>query len=547
MAMALGWNAGLTSPARLAETRLAGLAADLAGSTRVDGEPLHRTLEELDQDFAALDPGCRRAIVERVLADWQAANPHADIALKAFACQQAPGETTRDRLVAAFEKGRWRDREENFLYWQLVRLAFLHPGAFAHDKGELRLRQIYRRRVMTWRKKVALRCRWLAPRQREERRIILVSQQFVNLLHAPTRDLLDYADVLARLGYEVEIVISPEMPHELPMAFPRPFVARHSRKLDGRRPLAYKDRDFPFWQIEGDMPHGKGLSRFLHHVAERRPLAVIDIGGNGVAADLAGQITTTLTLPLAARPAITEATFIATIGEEHVHGLGPAASQKALDLGPERFLPFRYTYRLPETWGEVPEALSRLPKEAVLGVVVGNRLDQEIADDNLRLLLSCLEKAPRLHLVFVGPFTRFADYARQHPVLGERATALGFQRDIVAIFKHCHLYLNPRRAGGGSSVAHALGCDLPVITFANGDGGFAAGAAFTVTNAQDYLQRVARWTSDEAARAEAAETARRRWATISDRKASLSAFLDRLLADGRLAHPAPLFASRKKR
>lgn len=375
MAMALGWNAGLTSPAQLAETRLAGLAADLARSTRVDGEPLHRTLEELDQDFAALDPGCRRAIAERVLADWQASNAHADVALKAFACQQAPGEATRDRLIAAIEKGRWSDREENFLYWQLVRLAFLHPGLFTPEQGGLRLRQIYRRRVMAWRKKTATRCRWLAPRQRMERRLILVSQQFVNLWHAPTRDLVDYAEILAQLGYEVEIVISPEMPHELPLAFPQPFVARHSRKLDGRRPLTYKDRSFPFWQIEGDMPHGKGLSRFLHHVAERRPLAVIDIGGNGVAADLAGQITTTLTLPLAAQPPITEATYIATIGEEHVHGLGPAASRKALDLGPQRFLPFRYTYRLPESRGEVPEALSRLPEEAVLGVVVGNRLE----------------------------------------------------------------------------------------------------------------------------------------------------------------------------
>ncbi len=544
--MALGWHADLTSPAQLAETRLAGLAADLAGSIQVDGEPLYRTLEELTEDFAALDPDCRRSITERILGNWDARNPKADVAIKAFACQQAPSDATRDRLIAAIEKERWSAQEENFLYWQLVRLAFLQPDLFAPEKGGLRLRQIYRRRVMAWRKKVAMRCRWLAPRQRAERRFILVSQQFVNLWHAPTRDLFDYADVLSALGYEVEIVISPEMPRELPMAFPQPFVGRHKSKLDGRRTLAYKDRRFPFWQIEGQMPHGKGLSRFLHYVAERRPLAVIDIGGNGLAADLAGQITTTLALPLAAQPPITEATFIATIGEEHVHGLGPAESREALDLGAERFLPFRYSYRLPETRDEAPEALSSLPKEAVIGVVVGNRLDQEIADDNLRLLLACLEKAPNLHLVFAGPFRRFPELARQYPLLAARATALGFQSDIVATLRRCHLYLNPRRAGGGSSVAHALGCDLPVITLAEGDGAFAAGPDFTVQTPQAYVERVTQWCGDADSRAQAVQLARQRWQAISDRKASVSALLDHLLQPEHIASQAPLFARKRK-
>ncbi len=545
--MALGWHAGLTSPAQLAETRLAGLAADLAASTQVDGEPLYRTLEELTADFAVLDPACRRSITERILENWDAANPKADVALKAFACQQAPSDAMRDRLIAAIEKGRWTAQEENFLYWQLVRLAFLHPALFAPEKGGMRLRQIYRQRVMTWRKKVAMRCRWLAPRQRAERRLILVSQQFVNLWHAPTRDLLDYADVSSELGYEVEIVISPEMPRELPMAFPQPFVGRHNGKLDGRRTLAYKDRSFPFWQIEGQMPHGKGLSRFLHYIAERRPIAVIDIGGNGLAADFAGQITTTLALPLAAQPPVTEATFVATIGEEHLRGLGPVESQKTLDLGAERFLPFRYSYRLPETRGEAPEALSRLPKEAVIGVVVGNRLDQEIADDNLRLLLACLEKAPSLHLVFVGPFRRFPELARQYPPLAARATALGFQADIVATLTRCHLYLNPRRAGGGSSVAHALGCGLPVITFAEGDGAFAAGPDFTVRTPEAYLERIAQWCRDPDSREQAAQAARRRWQAISDRKASVRALLEQLLQPERLACPAPLFAKAGKK
>ncbi len=545
--MALGWHAGLTSPAQLAETRLAGLAADLAGSTQVDGEPLYRTLEELTEDFAVLDPGCRRSITERILANWDARNPKADVALKAFACQQAPSDTACDRLIAAIEKERWSAQEENFLYWQLVRLAFLHPDLFAPEKGGIRLRQIYRQRVMAWRKKVAMRCRWLAPRQRAERRLILVSQQFVNIFHAPTRDLLDYADVLSELGYEVELAISPEMPRELLMAFPQPFVGKHAAKLDGRRMLAYKDRCFPFWQIEGQMPHGKGLSRFLHYVAERRPLAVIDIGGNGLAADLAGQITTTLALPLAAQPPITEATFIATIGEEHVHGLGPAESQKALDLGAERFLPFRYSYRLPETRDEAPEALSSLPEDAVIGVVVGNRLDQEIADDNLRLLLACLEAAPRLHLVFAGPFRRFPELARQYPLLAARAIALGFQADIVATLRRCHLYLNPRRSGGGSSVAHALGCGLPVVTFAEGDGAFAAGPDFRVTTAEAYLERITQWCRDDDSRRQAAETARKRWGEISNRKGSLSALLDQLLQPERLTRPTPVFAKAGKK
>ncbi|GIX18296.1 MAG: hypothetical protein KatS3mg119_2482 [Rhodothalassiaceae bacterium] len=352
---------------------------------------------------------------------------------------------------------------------------------------------------------------------------------------------------LAELGWEVEIIISFEMPRDLPLPFPEPFLAARDSRISGANRIAWKDHQFPCWQIPGAMPTERGLVTFLQTVTRKKPLAILDIGGNGVAADLASQITTTVALPLSAAPPIAETTFLATVGREHETGLGPDPVREELDLDAGRFLPFRYAYRLPESGGTVPDALESIPADRIRGVIVGNRLDKEISGANLDLLVSCLERVPQLHLVFVGPFQSFDMLAARHPLLGVRATALGLQNDVVAILRRCHLYLNPRRAGGGTSVAHALGCGLPVITFADGDGAYAAGPAFTVAGPEDYLARLALWARDEAARRQAGAEAERRWAAISDRRASLAAFLDLLLADDRLARPAPLFVRKRKR
>ncbi|RMF15118.1 MAG: glycosyltransferase [Alphaproteobacteria bacterium] len=532
--------AGAAMPLDAARMRLAGLAGDLADGTFVSPESVQRALVELSAAMDPLHEDARLALVDEILAPLRGSDPAGEVVLAALAFRHSGARAALDRLWAAIEAGEWSAEEENFLHWQMVRLAFLFPQAFDLVQ-EPRLRRFHRARVMRWNRRINMKCRWLPPERRERRRLMLVSQQFVNAGHAPTRDLLDYARCLRELDFEVEIVISPEMPRELPMAFPEPFLANHVARLDGRRRISFEGAEFDCWQIEGAMPHAKGLSRFLRHVASRRPLVVIGIGGNGIAADLAGRITTTVTLPLAVRPPVSEATFIATIGAEHVDGLGDTAMREELDLAPERFLAFRYAYRLPESGGEVPGERTRLPEDSLLGVIVGNRLDREISGDNLRLLLACLEAAPRLHLVFVGPFDRFEELAAGHPLLAERATALGFQRDVVAVLKRCHLYLNPARAGGGSSVAHALGCGLPVISFTQGDGAFAAGEAFTVATEDDYVARLTRWSTDATALAEARAQAARRWAEISDRRASMAGLMEELGKE-RLSRPAQLFA-----
>ncbi len=535
--------AGTMMPIDAARMRLAGLADDLARGAAASPQSLQRALVELSSAMAPLHEEARCALVEEILLPRRAADAAGELVLAALAVRHSRGRHGPARLWEAVEAGDWSPREENFLHWQMVRLAFLFPHAF-DGRGERRLRRFHRERVRRWNRRLNMKCRWLPPERREARRILLTTQQFVNPGHAPTRDLLDYARALRELDFEVEIVVSPEMPRELPMAFPEPFLANHARHLDGRRRISFEGVEYDYWQIEEDMPRAKGLARFLRHVADRRPLMVVGIGGNGVAADLAGRITTTVALPLSVRPPVSEAGFIAALGEEHRHGLGPMEAQDVLDLRPERFLPFRYAYRLPDpaTDGKTPEMPDDLPEDALLGIVVGNRLDDEIAGDNLRLLLACLEAAPRLHLVFVGPFERFEKLAAHHPVLAERARALGFRRDVVSIMRRCHICLNPVRAGGGSSVAHALGCGLPVVTLDEGDGAFAAGDGFTVDSRESYVERVRRWCEDGAALDAARERAAHRWEEISDRRASMADLVERLRQDGRLARPAPLFA-----
>ncbi len=73
---------------------------------------------------------------------------------------------------------------------------------------------------------------------------------------------------------------------------------------------------------------------------------------------------------------------------------------------------------------------------------------------------------------------------------------LGKQEDALAVFACGDLYVNPRRAGGGSSVAEALYQGLPALTLPEGDVSAAAGEAFRVRDYEQMEREILRYMDD---------------------------------------------------
>ena len=96
-------------------------------------------------------------------------------------------------------------------------------------------------------------------------------------------------------------------------------------------------------------------------------------------------------------------------------------------------------------------------------MIVGWRLDSEIADDFLAMLDRIAAQRENVQVVFMGRYESWQSIQTGYERLWKHTRYLGKQEDALAVFACGDLYVNPRRAGGGSSVAEALYQGLPAV------------------------------------------------------------------------------------
>lgn len=112
-----------------------------------------------------------------------------------------------------------------------------------------------------------------------------------------------------------------------------------------------------------------------------------------------------------------------------------------------------------------------IPDDVFLFAVIGLRLASEVDEAFLKLMDKIAAETDSWFLL-AGRLENYETVFDAFPRLKERAKFIGMQSDIMAVYELCNAYINPDRAGGGSSAAQALQGDVPVLTRHGGDVGF---------------------------------------------------------------------------
>jgi hypothetical protein len=124
-------------------------------------------------------------------------------------------------------------------------------------------------------------------------------------------------------------------------------------------------------------------------------------------------------------------------------------------------------------------ALSRqqlgLPETSLVLVSVGYRLDTEINGAWAACMVELLRRQPQVTWLLVGGAGTLPPALATAPA--SQVRLLSARDDIGSVLACCDIYVNPPRMGGGFSVAEAMGAGLPVVSYANSDGGRKVGAA----------------------------------------------------------------------
>ncbi|MDW8373618.1 MAG: glycosyltransferase [Planctomycetota bacterium] len=352
--------------------------------------------------------------------------------------------------------------------------------------------------------------------------VLVIVNQLLLPRHAPTADTLDTLAHCRALGYAPFLINAADVPdEELWEFFDSKCFARVADYAEATV-IEHAGEVFPFYQCRAVADDVAEARRVLQAIAETRPRFVLCLGHSCLLADACRAIAPVITAPFTVEVA-------ATCGQGLVLRRPPTAEDQellaALGEPPPTWIVEPYTYAPLPPHPPTTRAALGLPGERYALAVVGSRLDDEMDELALSWLAAALRAEPRLHLAIIGTWENWPRIAAQHG-WQERATYLGYRSDLPAVLAVCDGFLNPRRQGGGTSVAWALACGLQVLSGDAGDGALAAGPERIVRSAEEIVSRIQRWLADPAWRAAESAAARARFAALSDRRASIARILE---------------------
>ncbi|WP_395454863.1 tetratricopeptide repeat protein [Azospirillum melinis] len=410
----------------------------------------------------------------------------------------------------------------HYAYWGIAMRLFQGDtrkgDVSAFTTGEFR--RFYRLLVEETARRYGLdtRLRRVAPRT-AVRRVALITNQMLGEGHQPTADAFDYARRLQdHHGCQVLIVNPNAMAVEGENGFVPEYSYNVTAEYDGEQTLTAFGAEVRMLSFPQPRFDEEKLTAIVDAVQRFDPDVIVAFGGSNTVADLFARSRPVVFLPTSSGLPPSLATLL----------LGYAPEDSAAGWPEEaraRFRPFSFGWTLPDAGPARSRADFGLPADGPLYVVVGNRLDQEVGPEFLETLDRLLDRVPDAHVAFAGAVTdlpgRIAaarNAARMH--------ALGDVDAIRGLYGVATAYLNPPRQGGGGSAAFALADGLPVVSYAQGDVAGIVGAASTVADEAAFLDRAATLGQDAAARAQAAEAARTRFAETADRARSVEKLLD---------------------
>lgn len=457
---------------------------------------IENRLQSLEDELKIYTVEQRNAILKEVDQWSEQSKPFCRIHLLSF-CMKVSGDSCyTEKLLKEVLKAEYNDVGE---YSKLSHFEQISTAVFQHPQlgtagVELLLAKLYKELVAVFMQCFSLEGRNYIPIEERNKSLVFVFiNQVLGMNHAPTKTLLDRCYVLKKiLGKEVYIVNTAMM---IPAKGQAPFYglvnASYNPEFTRCNELEFRGEHFRFHQCSSNMPDLEEIANLICLVIREKPYYLLDIGGADICADLCGLFT----------PQITISTVFSKIamscGEYQIVDKelneDDCNKLKILGVEPEKVIRTMFTFSFKEQTHCFTRENLGLPRDRFILLVVGWRLDEEVDDEFLEMLEHTVKEQEKIVVAFMGRFTNFAEKMVPFPVLRTCAYNLGEQSDALAVIETCDLYVNPRRNGGGSSVAEALYKGLPVVTLPIGDVSVAAGVEFQVKDYTEMKQKIIKY------------------------------------------------------
>ena len=327
--------------------------------------------------------------------------------------------------------------------------------------------------------------------ERNKDLVMILTIQFLDETHAPTKTVIERASTLKKLGKEVVIVNTTEqyiIKGYLPMY--KTGFGRVLSEYDNIHQVQIMDNRFPFVQMPENSPMEYRMQVLSGLLKKYKPYYILSIGTGSMLADLCGNIVPCASMALAF------STLPKTKNKMKILGRKLSEEEKKLYANEDiDIIESRFTFELKPQKNKFSRKEKGLPDGRFLLVVVGIRLEFEINNAFMSMLSDVCGKD--CYIVFAGVMDNYNSLMEEYPVVSANSSFIGYCDDILALMEICDLYVNPQRLGGGFSVIEAFSKGKPGVYLKSGDVYIAGGEDFAVNDFNEMSVQILKYKEDK--------------------------------------------------
>lgn len=381
------------------------------------------------------------------------------------------------------------------LYYNYVYFRFADSNL---DTEYARKRNIHGRLLERYKNECSCAVRAIPTAQKVKNRILLMTNSLLEDEHAPTQMVLDtYCTLRYSMGLDVWLLECIETDSCIPVGeyWLQPYVNRYEKR-HGSFSRIYRSREVKGEQIILDREWNQ-LRQFVEKLWEYKPEGILYIGGENFTVDFLSEIVPVAVMPCTMGYPVSEAQILVSDTPEDFNGmredkaLVESFGQDTLSVSDMLFISkekngglVQKRYR-PEDYGCGGE-------DFLIGIA-GNRLEEEIGEEFIKLMEEIVEKDSSCRFVIIGKFEK--------PVYNKRVESrmirMGYCKNYADVIGGTHLFLNPVRKGGGGCAMVSVLAGVPVITLGGCDVAAIVGNQFICGDIQEIPDLVFKYHHDE--------------------------------------------------
>ncbi len=329
-------------------------------------------------------------------------------------------------------------------------------------------------------------------------RVVIITSQLLGIGHAPTEIAFNYAHMLQKEhGKEVLVVNSCEYSAKPCGALSNSRIANANDQYSDFTHFTYEGEKIGLFQPKPAICSEEGIRDCIRKIDSFDPALIIVVGNScSFAEAFVGRSYVIYSPTTNMVPYVVDAKF-------HMHD---APTEEHLTLmkqenscdNYEFFLPGAYDQR--KKHSDLTREELGLPEGKPVFIVVGNRLNLEITDEFLHMVNEICMRGG--FFFFLGEYGGYAELEGIWPEIAKNSINHKYQSDIMAVYEHCDVYVNPKRQGGGTSAVYAMQAGVPVLSLPYGDVSFTAEQFPELADYDAMKEAAIRLATSEAALAE---------------------------------------------